>query len=135
MGLRPLVARPAPPRANDPVALDADRDRLGVAEAVRRRVAAGARVVAAERGDGVEPEQASELGELRVEPTPQARLERRRDAPGEALTGEIRGECGIQVLVCGAHACPHACAHRAAHGSQRALGRRVRARHQAENED
>ena len=57
---------------------------LGVAEAGGRRVAAGAGVVVVQAGDGVEPEQAAEVGQLRVDAAAQAALEGGLDAAGEA---------------------------------------------------
>ena len=93
-----LVARSRAPRAHDAVVVDADGDRLRVAEAVRRRVTAAAGVVVVEPLDGIEPQQPSELREPPVDGAAEPRLERLRDAAGEALRREVAAQHGVEVL-------------------------------------
>ena len=61
IGVRRWLRGPARSGPDDAVVVDADRDRLRVAEAVRRRVAAGAGVVVVQAGDRVEPEQPADV--------------------------------------------------------------------------
>jgi hypothetical protein len=60
-------------RPDNAVVVDTDRDRLGITEPGGGRVAAGAGIVVVEPGNGVKPEQAPDLGQLRI------------DAPAEPL--------------------------------------------------
>src|SRR5690606_5260315 len=62
-----LVARPGAPWTDDAVVVDADRDGLRVAEAIARRVTPTARVVVVQPLDAVEPEEATDVGELMVD--------------------------------------------------------------------
>ena len=93
-----LVARPPATGADDQIVLDPDGDRLRVAEAVGRRVAAGAGVVVVEPGDGVEPEEPADVGQPPVDGAAEARPEHRADATGEAVPGEVAPQGGVQAL-------------------------------------
>ena len=67
IGVRRWLRGPARFGPDQVVVLDADGDRLRVAEAVRRRVAAGAGVVVVQAGDLVEQEQPAQIGEFRID--------------------------------------------------------------------
>ena len=87
----PLAAGP-----DDAVALDSDRDRLAVAEAVGRRVASRAGVVAVKGKNRVEEEGVAESREGRIDRPPEPLLERRLDAAGETGLPESPLEPRIQ---------------------------------------
>ena len=89
IGARRMFRGPRRSGPDDPVVVDADRDRLAVAESVRRRVAAGACVVTVQPGDRVEPEQAAGVGEARIEPPAKPRGQRRLDPAREPLSLEL----------------------------------------------
>ena len=74
----------------------ADRDRLRVAEAVRRRVAAGAGVVVVQAGDRVEPEQPADVRQPRVEWAAEPRGQRRLDPAGESEFLEALHELRVE---------------------------------------
>ena len=82
-GRPPLVARTLAAGAHEVVALDADRDRLGVAESGGGRMASRAGVVGVQGPDLVEEEKAPEVGEVVIDETTEPRLEGRFDASRE----------------------------------------------------
>ena len=87
-----LVARARAAGAHDSVVLDADGDRLRVAKAVGRRVAAGAGVVAVEAEDAIEEEIAPEIREHWIDTAAQARFESGFDPTGETLLRQDTGK-------------------------------------------
>src|SRR5262245_57770909 len=92
-----MVEGAGAPRPDDEIVVDADRDRLCVAKAVRRRVAAAARVVVVQSLNGIEPELAADVGELPIDAPAEARLELLGYSAGESQRGEIRDQGGIDV--------------------------------------
>src|SRR5262245_22911464 len=79
-----LVARAVTVRPYDVVVIDADRDRLRIAESVGGPVTAGARVVAVQTEDLVEEEQPPELDLAGIELATEPGLERGVDSAGKA---------------------------------------------------
>lgn len=84
----PLVSRTRAALADDAVVVHADGDGLGIAEAIRGRVAAGAGVVAVQALDAVEEEGLPEGGELLVDRPPEPLFQSGLDLPCEAGNGQ-----------------------------------------------
>src|SRR5690348_8722554 len=59
----------------------------------------GARVVAVQAGDGVEPQQPPDVREPSVDGTAEAPCEGRLDSPGEPLLAQHRGQLVVDALV------------------------------------
>jgi hypothetical protein len=93
-----LVARPTPIRADDIVIVDADRNRLRIAESERRGVTTGARVVVVQSEDLVEKQKAPQIGERRVDAATQASFERPFDASGEARLTQDGAEGAVEAV-------------------------------------
>src|SRR5256885_9991779 len=93
-----LVARSLATRSHEEVVVDADRDRLRIAEAIRWRVAAAACVVVVQTLDRIEPKLASNVGELPIDAPAESRLECARDPAGESEVRELAAQPGIDVL-------------------------------------
>src|SRR5262249_51922845 len=97
----PLIARPSTVGSDDAVVVNADGDGLGVAEAVRRRVTAGAIIIVIQAGDGVKEEQAAEVGELVINGMAEALFQGEFNPAGEGVVSEdllqllIQGSVGI----------------------------------------
>src|SRR6185437_7781106 len=94
-----LVARALAIGPDDIVVLDADRDRLRVAECPARRVAAAAGIVVVETARLVEPEEPAEIGKLRIEGSAEGRQELRLDRTGEARAAQCGSNLPIELLV------------------------------------
>ena len=73
---------------DDAVRVDADRDRLRVTEAGRRRMAARACVVVVQPQDRVEPEHPARVGQVGIQGPAEPRRERRLDPAREAFLPE-----------------------------------------------
>jgi hypothetical protein len=84
-------------RTDQQVALDANRDRLRIAKAVGRRVAAGTGVVIVEVGDAVEKQEAANVGQLRVQLPAKPALEPLLGGAGKSLLRKRRCELFIEV--------------------------------------
>jgi hypothetical protein len=69
----PLVARALPPRTDDPVVLDTDRDRLRISEPVAGQVASCTRVVVVEPEFDIEEQKPPHVGQITVQRAPEAR--------------------------------------------------------------
>ena len=93
-----LVARSLATRSHEEVVVDADRDRLRIAEAIRWRVAAAACVVVVQALDRIEPKLASNVGELPIDAPAEPRLECARDPTGESQARKLLAQRGIDVL-------------------------------------
>ena len=83
--------------ADDPVVVHADRNRLGIAEGVRRGMAPRAGVVVVQSLDRIEPERAADISELMIDAPPKASLERLGGPTGESMAREIAAQHGIDV--------------------------------------
>jgi hypothetical protein len=94
IGVRRWLRGPA--RSDEVVVLDADSDRLGVAEPVCGGVAAGAGVVVVKARDLVEPEHPAQVGELRIDRVAEASLQCRVDPSGEGRLLEGRDQLCVQ---------------------------------------
>ena len=92
----PLIPRTHAVRADNVVVVHADSDRLCVAKAVGGRMTAAAAVVVMERMNGVEPQQAAEVRELRLQTAPKTRLKLGLDVPREAVLPEDLCQAAIQ---------------------------------------
>src|SRR5437773_11943138 len=73
---------------DDIVVLDADRDRLRVAECSARRVTPTAGIVVVEAARLVEPKEPAEIGKLRVKGSPERRQKLRLDRTGESRAAQ-----------------------------------------------
>ena len=93
----PHIARAGAMRSNNAVVFDADSDGLCVAEAVGRRVTAGAGVVVVQTGDGVEPEQPSEIGQLTIQTMAHPGFKCRLDAARKARLAKNHCQLLIQL--------------------------------------
>ena len=60
-------------------------------------MASGARVVAVQRVDAVEPEQAAQIREVGLDAAPEAIFERRFDAAGEIVLTKHAREPGVEA--------------------------------------
>src|SRR5215468_8168636 len=94
-----LVARADTVRPDDVVVIDADRDRLRIAESVCGPVTAGARVVAVQTEDLVEEEQPPELDIAGIELAAEPGLERGVDPPGKAGLPQDMLKLAVQLLI------------------------------------
>ena len=83
------------------IVVDADRHRLRVAEAVRRRVATAAGVVVVQAADDVKPEQAAEIGPLPIDRSAQFLAKPGLDSSREAGRCEDLGQPAVEFTVTG----------------------------------
>jgi hypothetical protein len=96
-----LVARACPMGADDAVVVNADRYRLRITEAVRRRVATAACVVVVQAANDVKPEQPAEIGQLPIDRTAQFVSKPGLDSSREAGCCEDLGQSAVQAMVGG----------------------------------
>ena len=92
-----LVTRARTIAPDDIVVLDADRDRLRVAESPARRVTPTARVVVVEAARLVEPQEPAEIGKLRVKGSPEPRQKLRLDRTGESRAAQFGQHLPVEV--------------------------------------
>jgi hypothetical protein len=78
--------------------LDADRDRLRVAECSARRVTPTAAIVVVEAARFVEPKEPAEIGKLRVKESPERRQKLRLDGTGESRATQRGSDLPVEVL-------------------------------------
>jgi len=95
----PLVTRALAVRADDIVVLDADGNRLRVAERATRRMAAAAGIVVVQPTGLVEPEQPAEVRQFRIQRSPERREELRLDRTGEARAAKRCAHFRIEVFL------------------------------------
>src|SRR5499427_5446283 len=93
-----LIARARPMRTDNLVVVDADRHRLRVAEAVRRRVATPTGVVVVQAADDVKPEQASKVGPLPLDRAAEFVSKPGLDLTGEPVGYQDTGQLGVESL-------------------------------------
>jgi hypothetical protein len=85
--------------ADDPVVVGPDRDRLGVAEPVGRRMAAGAGVVVVQARDRVEPQQPADVREPRLDRSAKPPGQARFDPTGKREVAQTDREPAIERVV------------------------------------
>jgi hypothetical protein len=90
--------------ADNVVVLDSDRNRLCVAEAAARRMAAATSVVVVEPAQLVEPEQAAEIGERRIERAPEPGHQLGLDRAGESRVAKSSLNSQVEVVAGNARA-------------------------------
>src|SRR5262249_1897909 len=85
---------------DDIVVLDADRDRLRVAECSARRVTPTACIVVVEAARLVEPKEPAEIGKLRIKGSPERRQELRLDRTSESRAAQRDSHLPVEPLSC-----------------------------------